>query len=463
MSTGDSSDIVKEYDSIYLQFSDESSKIVEVTSNSSIHVHKCRFPGSVLIGKSYGSVFEISADFKSVTHIPNGELVPLLELNLGSGDDNRNIVDLKGASQVISNTDIKEMRSSGMLGSSIIASLAENSSTFAMKTVFSQEKWIKKKTVKYLVRFRVIRTNIVNVSGENSTKHPEKAGGLRVDSLALLLSSANLFSGCVPLICDDLGGLILSSVIQRVGARGHVVSVSAGSTPCPIGHIHKLNIDNHTEFKLLTYTLQELNQIALDGDPARFLETGGASAGANVESGGITMLDLTNDQISISEKRRMKKLTKKRKRNGLTGAETNDIEPEPPVSMNPHMIRPYKLQPHQKSAFLYATEGAHSCIIGTNRDPLPIFLHMQRFVRPSSPIVVFSQYLMPLVTMLKYLKTAELAVNLTLSEGWMREHQVLPMRTHPEMNMDGASGYLLRGMSIDNIYRVTKCRNILKN
>ena len=38
-----------------------------------------------------------------------------------------------------------------------------------------------------------------------------------------------------------------------------------------------------------------------------------------------------------------------------------------------------------------------------------------------------------------------MALNLRLSETWMREYQVLPNRTHPEINMSGGGGYLLYG------------------
>jgi len=36
-----------------------------------------------------------------------------------------------------------------------------------------------------------------------------------------------------------------------------------------------------------------------------------------------------------------------------------------------------------------------------------------------------------------------LAINVRIEELWTREHQVLPMRTHPQMSMHGASGYVL--------------------
>ena len=63
-------------------------------------------------------------------------------------------------------------------------------------------------------------------------------------------------------------------------------------------------------------------------------------------------------------------------------------------------------------------------------------------VQPSASIVVFSQYLNPLVELRDYLSLNKMAVFTKIEELWTREHQVLPMRTHPHMSMHGASGYL---------------------
>jgi len=42
----------------------------------------------------------------------------------------------------------------------------------------------------------------------------------------------------------------------------------------------------------------------------------------------------------------------------------------------------------------------------------------------------------------------KMAVNIRVEELFTREHQVLPSRTHPKMNMHGASGYILSAIKI---------------
>lgn len=35
-----------------------------------------------------------------------------------------------------------------------------------------------------------------------------------------------------------------------------------------------------------------------------------------------------------------------------------------------------------------------------------------------------------------------------LSENWLRDYQVLPQRTHPNMQMHGTSGYIFSGIKV---------------
>ena len=47
-----------------------------------------------------------------------------------------------------------------------------------------------------------------------------------------------------------------------------------------------------------------------------------------------------------------------------------------------------------------------------------------------------------------YVQEQKQAVGLQLQEPWLREHQVLPGRSHPMMSMQGTGGYLLSGIKV---------------
>lgn len=65
-----------------------------------------------------------------------------------SGTDNRNLVSDHSA-QLLSQDDLEKMRELGTSSSQILDHLVQNSKTFATKTEFSQEKFLKKKEKKY--------------------------------------------------------------------------------------------------------------------------------------------------------------------------------------------------------------------------------------------------------------------------------------------------------------------------
>ena len=46
------------------------------------------------------------------------------------------------------------------------------------------------------------------------------------------------------------------------------------------------------------------------------------------------------------------------------------------------------------------------------------------------------------------LQNKKLAINLRLSDTWMREYQVLEGRTHPSMNMTQSGGFILTGTKL---------------
>lgn len=94
--------------------------------------------------------------------------------------------------------------------------------------------------------------------------------------------------------------------------------------------------------------------------------------------------------------------------------------------------------------------GSESLIIAVSWDAEKTLDALWPLLLPSGSFVVFSQYLAPLNKLHARLKNKKQAVFLQCSETWYRVQQVLPNRTHPMMNMDGGSGYILTGIKVDD-------------
>ena len=89
-----------------------------------------------------------------------------------------------------------------------------------------------------------------------------------------------------------------------------------------------------------------------------------------------------------------------------------------------------------------------SLILACNYDPKATLLNLLPYLETSCPFVVFGEYLEPLLECFQELQNQKLAINLRLSDTWLREYQVLPNRTHPNMNMSQNGGFILTGVKL---------------
>lgn len=105
-------------------------------------------------GHSYSSTFKmIPTKFqgKKVMDLePCSDISSLKkQLNITeSGTDNRNL-SMGSDSQTLNQDDIAKLRESGSSASEIVGTMIENSKTFATKTEYSQDKYLRKKEKKY--------------------------------------------------------------------------------------------------------------------------------------------------------------------------------------------------------------------------------------------------------------------------------------------------------------------------
>lgn len=63
-------------------------------------------------------------------------------------------------------------------------------------------------------------------------------------------------------------------------------------------------------------------------------------------------------------------------------------------------------------------------------------------------LMVMMKISQPLATCMHNLQQGKMAINLQITEPWLREFQVLPSRTHPHMQMSSFGGYVLSGIRI---------------
>lgn len=76
--------------------------------------------------------------------------------------------------------------------------------------------------------FTPVRPTINTIVDYFFSKNPDKIKHLRVDTLSQLLCLANVHANNKMLVVDDTQGLIVASVLERMGGHGQIVAVHEG-------------------------------------------------------------------------------------------------------------------------------------------------------------------------------------------------------------------------------------------
>ncbi|XP_012835735.1 PREDICTED: tRNA (adenine(58)-N(1))-methyltransferase non-catalytic subunit trm6 isoform X1 [Erythranthe guttata] len=328
--------------------------------------------------------------------------------------DNRALVD-NNTAQTLTGEDIDEMRRKGVTGDEIVEALIANSATFDKKTAFSQEKYRIKKQKKYAPRILVRRPFARSICEAYFKKQGEKIGFLRVDTLSLLLSFANVTSHSDVLVLDMLDGLITGAVAERLGGMGYVCNTYCGMTPYPINIVRMFNFSNETCKKIVHASLSELQP---------------SSRSENSTS--IDQIEDDSDIGKVQNKEMSSPSTIDLVSNIESGKSIKAGDKAPLDAINS-----------------WKENGFSSLIIAApDLDAWSIAKELVPLLSYSAPFVIYHQYLQPLATCMHNLQTEKMAISLQISESWLREYQVLPSRTHPHMQMSSSGGYLLTGIRI---------------
>eukprot|EP00884_Botryococcus_braunii_P020464 jgi/Botrbrau1/7100/Bobra.0165s0121.1 len=264
---------IQDGDTVILCINGEIRTIQKVTSQGKSRIGNNVCSLAPLIGAAFGSKFVVT----------DGALSPILRQAENTSDswnqdvtiacNNRELMDAGSVNQQLTNDDIQRMKEEGKSGHDIIEALKEKSATFATKTKFSQEKYIKRKAKKYLLYVDVIRPTAASLCETYFIKDAWKIQYIRVDTLALLLSLGNIGAGARVLVMDDCNGLVTGAVIERMGGWGEVVAGHIGER-APSYAINGMINARGTSKMLLTARLSDL--VALTTQEHAGMETGRA-------------------------------------------------------------------------------------------------------------------------------------------------------------------------------------------
>ncbi|KAB5539863.1 hypothetical protein PHYPO_G00094060 [Pangasianodon hypophthalmus] len=409
-------------------------KSVQVETKKKIIFEKQWMFLDATIGELYGSTFEVDAGGKLSVRKPKNTGDDSTEAK-EAGQDNRHIVD-DGKSQKLTRDDIESLKEQGMKGQEIIQQLINNSTTFRDKTEFAQEKYIKKKKKKYESNITVLKPTSRILAMMYHGREPGKVCHLRYDTLAQMLTLGNIHAGSKIIVFETCAGLVLGSVMERMGGHGSVIQMYPGGGPVRAG-MESFGFPSHFHDTLHEFPLCKVNALLSgtlnvdekDTDSANNGQSDEQPAAPSSRSSESQSMEVSTDPAEAKKMEEREKLREQRAQEKRARMEE-------------------KRKRLAAAAALLEGRNADGLVIASRFHPCPVLLGLLRFVAPSRPFVVYCQYREPLIECYTKLREQGGAINLKLTDSWLRHYQVLPNRTHPVLLMSGGGGYLLSGITV---------------
>ncbi|KAL4399141.1 tRNA (adenine(58)-N(1))-methyltransferase non-catalytic subunit Trm6 [Malassezia pachydermatis] len=350
------------------------------------------FQADEIIGRPFGPTYEIKQD--GSLEVMNQDVAEAL---VESEATNENIFD-DGESQSLSYEDIKALKESGASGREIIQKQLEGNKSYELRTAYSQEKIMKRKESKHLKFFTPLPPDLFTVATYNFERSPEKVRGMRADALAQCLSFSNIQAGGKYLVVDNIGGLLVGAVLERMGGSGSVHLIHDADSPPALELMPHYNLtESHVQGVLRT-----MHWAATESRwtlPSHMAE------------------ELARVYATEREKNRARK-----KRAGI-----EDF-----------------LATRQQ----FFDGEFDSLIIASPYESYSMIHRLLPYLAGSANVVVHSPHLQPLVEVQARLRANPAFINVSITEPWLRRYQVLPARTHPDMTTSASGGYLLHAIRI---------------
>ncbi|XP_013734821.2 tRNA (adenine(58)-N(1))-methyltransferase non-catalytic subunit trm6 isoform X2 [Brassica napus] len=369
-----------------------------------------------LIGAPFGSLFQVETgeDGSFLSRIlPVKKESTSVNVVDDDARDNRELID-DNESQNLTCEEIEAMRREGAKGDEIIEALIANSKTFDKKFQLSQEKYKLKKQKKYAPKVLLRRPFARSICEAYFKKYPARIGFIRVDALSLLLTMANVTAYSDVLVVDMVGGLVTGAVAERLGGTGYVCNTYKGDSPSSVDMVKMFNFTDKIRERIVHSSINELSS-AKTAPPEENNQD--SSASDMVEDVSVTA-EARVDDIAVRES----KITK---------------APQPGAKASKEAVEMWK------------ENGFSSLIMAAqDQDPWTLAKDVLPLLSYSAPFAIYHQYLQPLATCMHNLQQGKMAINLQITEPWLREYQVLPSRTHPHMQMSSFGGYVLSGIRI---------------
>ena len=453
-------------DWVLLMMSSGERRLVQVRASSKIHIGQSHVSAAPLLGTPFGANFRLETEGKKQDHklvvdkrtveqIDGDVTSALADMRGEAGPEMKNnaVLNDDGSAQSMDEHAIKKMKLEGAQGETIVRALAQNSASFAGKTAFSQEKWMKKKAKRHLHHLTAARPTALTLVDMYTLKGPEKVCSLRRDSLALLLSLSNVQPSSRALVLDSCLGLLAAAAAQRAGSGGAVLALHLQRPSLEAARW--LNLEEGCLRALGSCSLLQLLRCPAAGTEATAEATaeGEATAAAMQAAAPAPAAE----QPAAEAPHGSSEQADEGPSGEGSGAAASPAGAEAGVEAGVEAPKASEAKVHQGKAArklsdsevaAWVEPGFTSLLVACRESPLAALPQLLSRLQDGCPFVIYNPCVAPLADCMHYCQRHKLAVKLQLLEGFTRAYQVAPNRTHPTMNTYPPTGCVLSGVKV---------------
>lgn len=401
---------VKEGDWVVLASSDGKRVLGHVIPESTARVGRVKRNIYCLKGAAWGTLFAARGDGLHPCAERNNDL----KESVGEVD-NRSLQD-DHTNQRLSEREIRRLKDAGASGDALVNAVVANSATFAGKTRFSQEKYMKRKRDKFDIRVRVLQPTALTLCETYFLRSPEKILHIRSDSLALLLG----YGGVVPhrhvLVADNCIGLLTGAVAERLFGYGRILNLFEGITPPGAEVIRMLNLPEAARESIVHIPFDVVRNVHLTEE---------------------------NDNEAIRY---------------TTRDESEASTVEHPTSAK--RLEAIARRPKRGLIKQWLKDGFDCLVVAVRFDVVELFDMLINYLAPSGTFAAYCTHFQEAAQLQYALQLSKLAIRIELTESMLTHHQILPGRSHPEMTDSATGGYIVSGIRIELPPRTILNRNL---
>ncbi|XP_056635737.1 tRNA (adenine(58)-N(1))-methyltransferase non-catalytic subunit TRM6 [Diorhabda sublineata] len=395
-----------------------------------------------VVGERYYDTFQMknTPGNKKIYLLDKVESVNSVVNNLNiekSGTDNRNIPN-NADSQSLTKDDIDKLVDEELSSNNIVGQLINNSKTFSLKTGYSQEKYIKKKEKKYFEYVQIRKPTIRILAQMFYRQDTNKTLGIRIDDLSQILTYSNIHPEGNHLLYDSgTSGLMPAAITNALGPK----------TSGQLIHMHPGNEYQRSAFIAMQFPKEQAER-CINVNLYSVLRCFYQAKEVNEQSEDNTFVnDNLNEAEPLNKKRKLE--TDKVEELQTTNVVLETQESSQSMVSKELLVQKKSWQLDNERACRLLEQKVDSLIITAKEHPVNLVKELLQFLHGNRHFVVFSSLKELQHDLYFYLKTRTDIVNIKLCNSFMRNYQVLPNRTHPEVNMT-TGGYILTGYKLND-------------